>query len=66
MGEEWRGRDPAEIKDLWLATIRLRNTVLAWSKETGFSASELVSRHAEHDIEMYYGRKLLEGDSNND
>ena len=64
MSDEWRGRDPEHIRDLWLDTKQLRDKVLAWAKETGFSANELVSRHAEHDIEMYYGRKLLEG--NND
>ena len=64
MGEEWRGKKPEDIKYLWLDTIQLRDKVLAWAKETGFSASELVSRHAEHDIEMHYGRKLLE--DNND
>jgi len=48
-----------ELKDLYIKTIELREMVLAWEKECGYSASSLVSRTAEHDMEMYYGRLEL-------
>jgi len=60
MSKEWMGKEPEEIRELWLDTKQLRNLVLLWSERSGFSASELVSRMAEHDIEMHYGRKVLE------
>ena len=53
-------KDTAYLRDLWLDTIQLREKVLAWAKETGYSASQLVSRSAEHGIEGIYGRKQLE------
>jgi hypothetical protein len=49
-----------QLRDDWLDTIQLREKVLAWAKYSGFSASELVSRKAEHDIEWHYGKKRLE------
>lgn len=53
-------KDVKYLRDIWLDTIALRVKVLAWAKETGFSASQLVSRTAEHGIEEIYGRKQLE------
>lgn len=49
-----------QLELTWIGTIKLREAVLNWAKETGFSASELVSRTAEHSIETIYGRKVLE------
>ena len=58
---ELKDRNTNELRDDWLDTITLRHKVLEWAKHTGFSASELVSRTAEHKIEMFYGKKKLEG-----
>lgn len=41
-------------------TVALRELVLEWAKDTGYSASQLVSRTAEHDIEQFFGRLKLE------
>ena len=60
---ELKDREPKELRDDWLDTIQLRNKVIAWSKHTGYSASELVSRTAEHGIEWHYGKKRLEENS---
>lgn len=49
-----------ELKIEWKETIELRDFVLDWAKRTGFNAGELVSRMAEHDLELKYGRKVLE------
>jgi len=49
----------AELQELHIRTIKLREEVLQWAKDSGYSATELVSRTAEHEIEMFYGRMVL-------
>ncbi len=49
-----------ELREEWLKTVDLRNNVLEWAKRTGFNANELVSRTAEHQIEMFFGRQRLQ------
>ncbi len=57
---ELKDQNEKQLELTWLDTVQLREKVLAWAKHTGFSASELVSRTAEHSIETIYGRKVLE------
>ena len=57
---ELKDKTPEELRDDWLETIILREKVLNWAKYTGFSANELVSRTAEHQIEMFFGRQRLQ------
>ena len=52
--------DKDQLETTWNKTIALRGLVLDWAKETGFGVADLVSRTAEHQIEMFYGRKVLE------
>ena len=57
---ELKDRNTSELRADWLDTIALRQKVLDLAKHTGFSVNDLVSRTAEHSIEMFYGRKVLE------
>lgn len=43
-------------------TNSLRDLLDEWCHKTGYTASELMSKTALHDIQWWYGKKLLEGD----
>jgi len=53
------GLRPEELEDLYLEVIELRKKVLETCDQYGYSASQLVSRHFENEIENFYGKKLL-------
>lgn len=55
---EWE--KTVKLRMEWKETVELRNIVLDWAKRTGFSANQLVSRTAEHELELTYGKKVLE------
>lgn len=47
------------MEELHNTVIQMRKAVIKLVDEFGYSASELVSRTFEHDIESVYGRRLL-------
>ena len=59
MTKELKQLTTAELEELHHKVIDIRETVSALVDEYGFSASQLVSRTFEHDIETEYGRKTL-------
>jgi len=48
-----------ELRDLYLDIIELRQKVLDVVQWYGFSASQLVSKDFQKEVESAYGRKLL-------
>ena len=50
---------PDELVEKYLDIKELREKVLSECEPFGFSASQLVSRHFENEIEKFYGKKLL-------
>lgn len=50
---------PIELEDLYLKVKKLRQEVLDTCDQFGYSASQLVSRHFENEIEQFYGKKKL-------
>ena len=48
-----------QLQDLHVAVVKLRKQVLELVDSYGYSASSLVSRTFEHDIEAIYGRRIL-------
>ena len=50
---------PKELEELYLKVQELRNQVLEVCDHFGYSASQLVSRHFENEIEKFYGKKKL-------
>lgn len=48
-----------DLEKLHDKVIKLRAQVLELVDKYGYSASQLVSRTFEHDIEMVYGKKIL-------
>ena len=49
----------AELAFLWNESNNLRDTLDKWCKKTGYTASQLMSKTAIHDIEWFYGKKML-------
>ena len=52
-------QDIKELQDTYYETVKLRKSVLDWQEKYGYNANDLVSRTAEHDMEMFYGRLAL-------
>lgn len=50
---------PKDLEELYLKVQELRNQVLEVCDSFGYSASQLVSRHFENEIEKFYGKKKL-------
>lgn len=50
---------PDDLEELYLKVKKLRQEVLDTCDPFGYSASQLVSRHFENEIEKFYGKKLL-------
>lgn len=50
---------PKDLEELYLKVQELRNQVLEVCDPFGYSASQLVSRHFENEIEKFYGKKKL-------
>lgn len=48
-----------QLEDLHKEVIELRKQVIELVDKYGYSASQLVSRTFEHDIESIYGRRRL-------
>lgn len=59
MTKNLNGLMPDELVALYLDVKELREKVLATIEPFGYSASQLVSRHFENEIEKFYGKKLL-------
>lgn len=59
MTSNLNGLMPQELEDLYLKVKKLREEVLETCEPFGFSASQLVSRNFENEIEKFYGKKLL-------
>ena len=52
--------DEETLETLHNVVLDLRRKILDLEREYGYSASSLVSRAFEHDIESEYGRRRLE------
>lgn len=50
---------PEDLENLHFRVTKMRKEVLELVQEYGYTASQLVSRTLEHDIEMTYGKKIL-------
>lgn len=50
---------PKQLETLYVQIIYLRNQVNDVCGEYGFSASQLVSRTFEGEVEKFYGKKIL-------
>lgn len=50
---------PEQLEVLYVQVIYLRNQVNELCDEYGFSASQLVSRTFEGEVEKFYGKKKL-------
>lgn len=48
-----------QLEDLHIVVVKLREQVLELVDSYGYSASQLVSRTFEHDLESIYGRRML-------
>ena len=56
---ELKGLTENQLSDLHKIVIQKRKEVLELVDKYGYSASQLVSRTFEHDIEAMFGRKIL-------
>ncbi len=59
MTSNLNGLLPIELEELYLKVKKLRKEVLETCDQFGFSASQLVSRTFENEIEQFYGKKKL-------
>ena len=59
MTKNLNGLLPEELESLYLEVKEIREKVLDLIQPYGYSASQLVSRHFENEIEKFYGKKLL-------
>lgn len=72
MTKNLNGLMPDDLEELFTQVQNLRKEVIELCDLYGYSASQLVSRHFENEIEKFYGKKLLkeklkgfvEGDDN--
>lgn len=48
-----------DIEELYNRIVELRKEVIALVDSYGYSASQLVSRTFEHDVEAVYGKRKL-------
>ena len=56
---ELKQLDQDQLENLYIKVVELRKNVNSLVDEYGFSASSLVSRTFEQEIEREYGKKLL-------
>lgn len=59
MTKNLNGLLPDQLEDLYLEVKAIREKVLELIEPYGYSASQLVSRHFENEIEKFYGKKIL-------
>lgn len=50
-----------ELIELYPKVVQMRKDVLELVQKYGYNVETLISRTFEHDVEMVYGRKVLNG-----